>query len=66
MTPKPPLCNKRLTRRNKMTLCPIALAVGCEKCIIFKACPVKGIVGDYKKEKSQKEPPPESKYDRPL
>jgi len=33
-----------------MTLCPIALAVGCRKCPIFAACPVKGIIGDYKKE----------------
>ncbi len=33
-----------------MTLCPIAIAVGCRKCPIFAACPVKGIIGDYKKE----------------
>ena len=33
-----------------MTLCPIALAVGCRKCPIFAACPVKGVIGDYKKE----------------
>ena len=33
-----------------MTLCPIALAVGCKKCPIFKMCPVKGIIGDYKPE----------------
>jgi hypothetical protein len=31
-----------------MTLCPIALAVGCRKCPAFKVCPVKGIIGDYK------------------
>ena len=29
-----------------MTLCPIALAVGCKKCPIFKLCPVKGLIGD--------------------
>jgi len=29
-----------------MTLCPIALAVGCKKCPIFKICPVKGLIGD--------------------
>ena len=39
-----------------MTLCPIALAVGCRKCPIFAVCPVKGIIGDYKKE--QDAPPP--------
>jgi hypothetical protein len=33
-----------------MTLCPIALAVTCKKCAIFKMCPGKGIIGDYKKE----------------
>ena len=33
-----------------MTLCPIALAVGCKKCFAFQACPLKGVIGDYKKE----------------
>jgi hypothetical protein len=33
-----------------MTVCPIAIAVGCKKCPIFAVCPVKGIIGDYKKE----------------
>jgi hypothetical protein len=31
-----------------MTLCPIALAVGCKKCAVFSVCPVKGLIGDYK------------------
>ena len=31
-----------------MTLCPIALAVGCKKCPAFSACPLKGTIGDYK------------------
>jgi hypothetical protein len=31
-----------------MTLCPIALAVGCRKCAIFSVCPVKSLIGDYK------------------
>lgn len=31
-----------------MTLCPIAIAVGCKKCPIFAVCPVKSIIGDYK------------------
>ncbi len=30
-----------------MTICPVAIAVGCKKCPIFKACPVKGVIGDY-------------------
>ncbi len=32
-----------------MTLCPVALAVGCKKCPMFSACPLKGVIGDYKK-----------------
>ena len=37
-----------------MTLCPIALAVGCRKCPVFGVCPVKGVIGDYKKEEDEK------------
>jgi hypothetical protein len=33
-----------------MTICPIAIAVGCKKCPIFAVCPVKGLIGDYVKE----------------
>jgi hypothetical protein len=33
-----------------MTLCPIALAVGCKKCPAFTVCPLKGVIGDYRKE----------------
>lgn len=32
-----------------MTLCPIALAVGCKKCPAFTVCPLKEVIGDYKK-----------------
>jgi hypothetical protein len=31
-----------------MTLCPVALAVGCRKCPIFSFCPVKTVIGDQK------------------
>ena len=34
-----------------MTLCPVALAVGCEKCPMFKICPLKTVPGDQKKRK---------------
>jgi hypothetical protein len=34
-----------------MTLCPVALAVGCRKCPAFNICPAKGIIGDYKEDK---------------
>jgi hypothetical protein len=33
-----------------MTLCPVALAVGCKKCPMFAICPAKGIIGDYRGE----------------
>jgi hypothetical protein len=32
-----------------MTICPIALAVGCKKCPAFAVCPLKGVLGDQKK-----------------
>ena len=32
-----------------MTLCPIALVAGCTKCPAFKVCPLKEVIGDYKK-----------------
>ena len=33
-----------------MTLCPIALVVGCKKCLAFSVCPLKGVIGDYRKQ----------------
>jgi hypothetical protein len=33
-----------------MTLCPIALAVGCRKCPAFSFCPLKNVIGDQKEE----------------
>ena len=41
-----------------MTLCPIAIAVGCKKCPAFSVCPLKGTIGDFK-------PDDESKADKP-
>ncbi len=32
-----------------MTLCPIALLVGCKKCAVFAICPLKSVIGDYGK-----------------
>jgi hypothetical protein len=32
-----------------MTLCPIALVVGCRKCPAFTVCPLKSVIGDYQK-----------------
>jgi hypothetical protein len=32
-----------------MTVCPIAIAVGCKKCPAFSVCPLKSTLGDFKK-----------------
>lgn len=29
-----------------MTLCPVAIAVGCKKCPVFSICPLKNQIGD--------------------
>lgn len=42
-----------------MTVCPIAIAVGCKKCPAFSVCPLKGVLGDQKKD----DPPPAAKAD---
>ena len=44
----------RAKRRFDMTLCPIAIAVGCKKCPAFAVCPVKSIIGDYNKDAGAK------------
>jgi len=31
-----------------MTLCPVAIAVGCAKCPVFSVCPLKSVIGDHK------------------
>ena len=31
-----------------MTICPIAIAVGCKNYLAFSVCPLKGVIGDYK------------------
>jgi hypothetical protein len=38
-----------------MTLCPIAIVVGCKKCLLFDICFVKTIIGDYKEGKDKKD-----------
>jgi hypothetical protein len=43
-----------------MVLCPVAIAVGCRKCPIFSVCPVKSVIGDYKKPEAEDTRPPAS------
>ena len=40
-----------------MTLCPIALAVGCPKCPAFSVCPLKSVIGDQPKPQDNTEAP---------
>ncbi len=42
-------CKPPIPWRTKMTLCPIALMVSCRKCPAVGACPLKEVIGDYKK-----------------
>ena len=39
-----------------MTICPIALAVGCLKCPLLEVCPLKSVIGDYKEPSPPKKP----------
>ena len=41
-----------------MVLCPIALAVGCKRCPAFSVCPLKTVIGDADKTKSDAAPNP--------
>ena len=31
-----------------MTICPVAIAVGCRKCLVVSVCPLKSVIGDYR------------------
>ena len=33
-----------------MTVCPIALVVGCRKCAAFSVCPLKRVIGGHRKQ----------------
>lgn len=44
-----------------MTLCPVALAVGCKKCPLYAGCPLKGVIGDYKRPEEDPKPPAQPK-----
>jgi len=39
-----------------MTLCPVALAVGCKSCPVFRICPAKTTLGDYRPEGESSSP----------
>ena len=31
-----------------MVICPVAIAIGCQKCPIVRVCPAKSIIGNYR------------------
>ena len=37
------------TLESDMTICPVAIAVGCSKCPVLKVCPLKSVLGDAAK-----------------
>ncbi len=37
-----------------MTICPIAVVAGCQKCPAFKICPLKSTLGDMPKASEEK------------
>jgi hypothetical protein len=39
-----------------MTLCPIAVVAGCQKCPAFKICPLKTVLGDQPRAGTQQAP----------
>jgi hypothetical protein len=40
-----------------MTVCPIAIVSGCKKCPAFSVCPLKSVIGDFKKEEETQSKP---------
>jgi hypothetical protein len=49
-------------RRLAMTLCPIAIAVGCKKCPAYAVCPLKSVLGDAPKDEGSS---PQKSPDKP-
>jgi hypothetical protein len=40
-----------------MTLCPIAIVAGCQKCPAFSLCPLKTVIGDMPPKPNDDTPP---------
>ena len=47
-----------------MTICPIAIAVGCKKCPAFKFCPLTTVLGDQQEEDEVNASPMTLAHDR--
>ncbi len=48
-----------------MTLCPIALVAGCQKCPAFSVCPLKSVIGDQPKGGAAASKPGAATKDKP-
>lgn len=44
-----------------MTLCPIAVVAGCQKCPAFSICPLKTVIGDMPAKSPESKAPEASK-----
>jgi len=47
-----------------VTVCPIAIVSGCKKCSAFSFCPLKSVIGDYKKEEETQSGPQADEQNR--
>jgi len=41
-----------------MLVCPVAIAVGCPKCPVFKICPAKRLLGNFRPDVEATQPLP--------
>jgi hypothetical protein len=48
--------SRQQDEERSMTLCPIAIVAGCQKCPAFSVCPLKSVIGDQPKEGQPKSP----------
>lgn len=51
----------RVAQEVIMTLCPVAVVAGCQKCPAFSICPLKTVIGDQPKPSQAKGAEPTQK-----
>ncbi len=44
-----------------MTLCPIAIVAGCQRCPAYSICPLKSVIGNAPAKPDEAPAPPDSK-----
>jgi hypothetical protein len=40
-----------------MTVCPVAIMAGCDRCLAVSICPLKSVLGNYVEEDSSEQKP---------